>query len=105
MKKYQSMSGGHLGKISVAKHCINFIPSDASSVHAAPYLAGSRQRNLEKNEFQQIIKVDVAEPATTERTSPIVIVSKKDERLMVLHRLLPPQCCRRSIQLSNSEDR
>lgn len=66
MKESRSMCDGHLGKISEMTHSINLGQPDAAPIHAAPYRAGPRQRNLEREEVDQMIKASFAEPATTE---------------------------------------
>lgn len=79
MERYRSLWNGNLGKISVAKHRTESDLSNAAPIQASLYRAGPRQRNLEREEVYQMIKAGVAEPIITERASPIIFVSEKNE--------------------------
>lgn len=65
MNKYEAMWDLPFAIIFVAKHRINFHPSDASPIHTTSYRASLRQRHLEKEKIEQLLKVIVSEPATT----------------------------------------
>lgn len=81
MQKYESMSGGHLGKVTVTKNKIVLNPPDAPPIRSAPYRAGLRQQKLEREEITRIKKACVVETAVTEWASPILFVRKKDNSL------------------------
>lgn len=50
-------------------------------INPTPYKADPRQRKLKKNKIDQMLKVGVAKPVTTEWASPIIFVPKKDGSL------------------------
>lgn len=91
MSKVKIMWDGHRQRFSLAKHRINLNSSDATLIHAIQYGAGPRQRQLEKEKIVQMLRVGVAEPASTEWASPIVFSTKERWRLSVLCRLLLPE--------------
>lgn len=70
--KVQSMWDEHFGKRFDAKLRIELCPPDAVPIHPAPYQASPRQRNLEKKDVGQMIKVGVTETATIEWAYPLI---------------------------------
>lgn len=64
----------------MAKDLFVLNPADARIIHTASFRTGPRQRALEKEEVDQIVKARVAEPATTKWKSRNVFVTKKNER-------------------------
>lgn len=42
MNKYGSTSDGHMGPINVAKHHVVLNPTDAITIHSAPYRADTK---------------------------------------------------------------
>lgn len=89
-EKYQSMWLAHSGIISVAMHRVILDPSGAIPIHTGLYQSEPRQRVLEKEKADRIIKAELLESAATERTSPIVLASRKDRcfKFCVDHRRL-----------------
>ena len=81
LEKYESMWDGHIGQITVAKHRIDLVDEGMRPIHAHPYRAGPKRRELEKAELDNMLKEGIAEPATTEWASPIVFAPKKDGTL------------------------
>lgn len=66
-----------LGKIRIAKHGIELLPS-SSLVHSAPYGAGPTVRKLQQIENGKMLFQDVIKLARTEWATPIVLAPKKD---------------------------
>lgn len=52
----------HLRKTLMAKNRINLNPLNAAHVHSTQYRAGPRQRQLEKKETEQMLRVCVGKP-------------------------------------------
>lgn len=67
--RYRSISG--------ANYHIHLNPLNAPPIHATPNRTGQRQRQLDKEEMDQITKAGVAKPVTTEGELPIVFVQKR----------------------------
>lgn len=78
MEKYQFVWDGHMKINPVAKHHISMNPLDFAPNQVALYQVGPCQRNLEIVEVDQMNKAGVAETATTEWASLIVIAPKMD---------------------------
>lgn len=64
---------GHRGRINSAKHRIELSSADEKPIHSAPYQAGPKVRDFEKNEFDKMLSDAVIEPAQRERAEPIVL--------------------------------
>lgn len=65
--------------ITAVKHQIALSPPDAPPKHSAPYRAGSKQLEFEREKATQMENAGVADAAVTEGASPIVFAPKKDE--------------------------
>lgn len=81
MSNYATMRDRHLGRILVGEYCNHLSLPDEPSVHATPYRPEPRQRLLEKEAIEQILKLHVVKPTTTEWASSTVYVSKMDGSL------------------------
>lgn len=65
MKKYASMSDGHLGWITVAKQFIFLNPSNALPIHSAMYRAGLLHGKIVREEIEMMNEAGVAETTVT----------------------------------------
>lgn len=81
MSKYLSMRDGHLQRISFGMHLIELMNSVTRIVPSASYQTVSIQRFTERDDIGKMIKGGVAEPATTEWTSPVVLAPTKSRGL------------------------
>ena len=80
MEPFQDMCDGRLGHITVAKHRIDLKPN-SKPVYQAPYRAGPKQRELEREQIETMLKADVIEASSSEWAAPIVFAPKKDGSL------------------------
>ena len=81
MSNFSDMWDGRLGTITAAKHRIDLDPVDSRPIHSAPYRAGPKAREFEKQEIQKMLAMNVIEPAQSEWAAPIVFAPKKDGAL------------------------
>jgi hypothetical protein len=77
LEPHKYMWDGQLGTVTATQHRIQLTPG-AQSVHAQPYLSGTRAGAAEQEEIQMMLAQDVIEPATCEWASQIVLVPKTD---------------------------
>lgn len=77
LREFEGMWQGQLGNVSVTEHRIDLEP-DARPVRLPPHRAGHKAREVEKAEVDEMLRLDVIEPAATEWSSPVVIVPKPD---------------------------
>ena len=75
--KHRHMWDGRLGRVHATEHRIDLNPG-SKPVHAQPYRAGPRAREMETQEVYRMLKAGVIEPASTEWASPVVLVPKPD---------------------------
>jgi hypothetical protein len=68
---------GSLGEIFITQHRIQLL-KHSKPIHQAPYRAGTKSREVEREEVDRMLKADVIEPATSEWASPVVLVTKLD---------------------------
>jgi RNase H-like domain found in reverse transcriptase/Reverse transcriptase (RNA-dependent DNA polymerase)/Integrase zinc binding domain/Integrase core domain/Chromo (CHRromatin Organisation MOdifier) domain len=80
LRPHREMWDGRLGKVSATSHRIDLVPG-TRPVHAQPYRAGGRAREVEREEIEKMMTQGVIEPAMSEWASPIVLVSKSDGSL------------------------
>jgi hypothetical protein len=80
LRPHREMWDGRLGNVTATSHRIDLTPG-ACPVHAHPYRAGPRERELDREEIEQMLTQGVIEPATSEWASPIVLVPKADGSL------------------------
>lgn len=71
----------HLDRLDITKHLIVLTLMNAQPIHSASYCAGSKQRELERNELEKIREAGVVKPAATEWATPIVSVPEKEGSL------------------------
>lgn len=57
------MWDGRLGKVQKVKHSIKTDPEDTRPIKSAPYRAGPKGRELEKEEIEKLVSMNVKEPA------------------------------------------
>lgn len=81
LEPFPAMWDGHLDLITIATHCIKLDPSNCWPVHAAPYRAGPKTYAVEKDEIDNMLRMNIIEPAQTEWESPVVIATKKEGTL------------------------
>ncbi len=70
---------GQLGSVTVTEHRMDLEPG-ASPACLPPDRAAHKAQEVEKNEVEEMLRMDVIEPASTEWSSPVVIVPKPDVR-------------------------
>ncbi len=61
----------------MTEHRIELEPR-SRPVRLPPHRAGNKSREVEKTEVEEMLRLDVIEPASTEWSSPVVIVPKPD---------------------------
>lgn len=57
----ESMWGGYLGEINVAKKQIELYLADAKQIHSAPYREGLKSRKFEKKKIEKMLSDKVIE--------------------------------------------
>lgn len=62
MTKKDFLWGGHLSRINVAKYCIVPNPIDSPFIQSVPQFAGSKQRQLVREEVKKMRDARLAEP-------------------------------------------
>jgi hypothetical protein len=75
--KASSYVGRKVRLSHATEHRINLNPG-SKPVHAQPYRAGPRARELERQDVSRILKAGFIEPESTEWASPVVLVPKPD---------------------------
>jgi hypothetical protein len=78
LESHDEMWSGRLGKIHAVDH---HIPTTGSPISSQPYRAGPQSRELIDAEIKRMLKMDVIEPATSPRLSPIVLIPKLDSSI------------------------
>jgi hypothetical protein len=71
------MLDGGLGRVHATEHWIEY-NLGSKPVHAQPYRAGPRAREMERQEFPRMLKAGVIALASTDWASPFVLVPKPD---------------------------
>ena len=77
---FSELWSGQLGTVRLTEHPINLKP-DSEPVFSQPYRAGPKAQDIEQEEVSKMLPAGVIEPATTESTSPMVLVPKTDGTL------------------------
>ena len=80
LQKHEMMWNENLGEINTTKHGLNLIPG-SRPFKSEPYQLGPNQRELEQFEIENQLQSSVIEPSSSEWTSLILFVTKKDGRL------------------------
>ena len=80
LRPHREMWDGRLEAVSATSHRIDLVPG-ARPVHAQPYRADGRAREVEQEEIEKMLTQGVIEPAISEWASPIVLVPKPDVSL------------------------
>ena len=80
LEPHREMWDGRLGTVTATSHRIDVVPG-AKPIHAQPYRAGARAREVERQEIEKMLTQKVIEPASSEWASPIVLVPKSDGSL------------------------
>lgn len=70
------MGDGILGRFEMAKKGIERITSDARPINSAPHRAGMKAREVEWTKINKMFRMNVEEPAHSERALPIVLAPK-----------------------------
>ena len=70
------MWDGHFGTVNATYHYIQTKPGTIPS-HQPPYHAGPSKRQHKKFEVDNMLKMTVIEPSTSEWTAPVVFAPKK----------------------------
>lgn len=74
---FSKIWNGNIGKTNVTCDHINLMP-EARSVTKQRYCMGPRSREFGATEIDWKCKVNIINPSTAERASPVVIVAKQD---------------------------
>lgn len=80
-KAIKSVLDGHLDHVAAATHRVELDPPETRLIHTASYPAGTKAKDFEKNEIDNILSLNVVEPFQTEPASPVVFALKKDKAL------------------------
>ncbi len=79
LPEFEDMWQGQLGTLKVTEHRIKLEPGSLP-VRLPPHRASNKAREVQKTEVEEMLRLDVIEPASTEWSSPVVIVPKSDSR-------------------------
>ncbi len=85
--KSKTCGRGQWGTVKVTEHRIE-LELGSRPVRLRPHRAGHKAREVEKTEVEEMLRLDVIEPVSTEWSSLVVIVPKPDGRLCVDYRPL-----------------
>ena len=81
IEKHEDMwRPGKLGTVDATYHRIKLEPG-TKPIRQAPYSQGHKGRDIQQQEITKILDVGVIEPATSEWTSPVVLLPLKDGSL------------------------
>lgn len=69
-------------RITIAKHCIQLL-KETFPIHLHLHISGRHQRQLKKDEVHKMLKVNVSQATTTEKTLSNVSTPKKDGSLQI----------------------
>lgn len=72
---------GRVGHVTNATHRVELDSPATSLIPSAPYRAGLKATDFEKNEIDNMLSINVVETAETEWAFPIVLDPKKDGNL------------------------
>lgn len=79
----ESMWGGQLCSTTTMQHRIELKNTDNRPIFSAPYRAGPKSREFEKQEMNGMRAMNIIEPAQTELVLPILFVPKKEGNLRI----------------------
>lgn len=68
----------HLGQLSTVKHRVDLKLLNTRMILSVPYRAGQKEHDLEKSEIDNMLAMNVFEPAHTKWESPAVFAPKRD---------------------------
>lgn len=75
------MWDGLLGTVRTVKCRIHFEPVYDRPIRSFPYRPGPEAREIEKEEINELVSMNFAEPVQSEWASPTVFAPKKDGSL------------------------
>lgn len=81
--KHQSRLDGHLGRINVAKQCIEHPSPDTALVQSASYQAGPKTKEFETAGVEKLLVEYVIKSTQIEWACPILSVAKKGGKLQL----------------------
>ncbi len=73
------MLHGQLSSVIATERRID-LELDARPVHFPPHRAGHKARELEENDMEEMLRLDIIEPASIEWSSSVVIGQNPDRR-------------------------
>jgi hypothetical protein len=76
LSKHASMWDGRLGQVDSTGH---HVETTGGPIFQQPYRAGPFARTAEQAEVNRMLEEDIIEPATSEWSSPVVLVPVRDE--------------------------
>lgn len=80
IEEFKTMWCGHHGRINVAKHGIESDPSTQRPIQSTAHHAGSKAREIERQEVKLVLSEKDIEPAQTKLALLIVFAPKKMSR-------------------------
>ena len=80
LKQHEELWSGKLGEITATKHSIRLIEGARPS-QSAPYLAGPKTRELEKEEVRRQLEAGLIEESNSEWAAPVLFAPEKDGEL------------------------
>jgi hypothetical protein len=103
--KHRTMWYGRLEQVHTTSHRIQLVPG-AKPAYSKPYRAGAKAREAESVEIQRMMRAGVIEPATSECSSPVLLVPKPDGsmRFCIDYRRLNTVTVRDSYLLPRMDD-
>lgn len=78
LAKFENMSVGHLGSITVVPLRMKIDKSNYRPIHSALHQAGANASEFERQEIETMLPLDVIEPTQTDLAALIESVTKKD---------------------------
>lgn len=78
LSHFQFLWDGHLGQITMAKHCIELLRPDTATIHPAPYWAVPETPKFRKAEIKKMLAKNIIEPRTSRMDRTESICPEKD---------------------------
>ena len=80
LSPHRKMRDRRLGTVTATEHLIDLL-NGSRPIHAQPFRAGARAREIARVEIEKMLSQEVIEPETFKWASPIVLVPKPDGSL------------------------
>lgn len=79
--EFETICDGHLRLLSIAKQRIELLPNETKPIRCTAYFPGPKARNFQKFETDEMLSMNVIEPAQTKWAPSIIVSSKQDGSL------------------------